>query len=304
MAASPTDAFYSRVAMFRLALDHLGGIYKDASILLFLGDEAVQPLPPRWKRHLGDNVAIHWIDPGLYRHFSWHATADARWQYDYDNYDIVILCDADTMLLRPVGEMLAEMCTSPAVMGVIAHYPFLRTGAQDYRQAWIHLAARHAHKPIHFSYRHTLIPPADTSESAACPFYLNFGFVAASPNLIRLLRSTYLSIRTRLASEMKEPFFSSQIALALATIAEGVPARALPVRYNFPNDVVAENLHPDELTDIRLMHYLRTSEFDRDLIFSTEPHFRDFLTRHMTGANRVFQHHVHQLTGGAYPFHF
>src|SRR5687768_5950874 len=122
--ASPNDSFYSKVAMTRLALDALGGVYKDAHIILALGSEEFSPIPDRWKTHFRNTVKLHWADPKLYRKYGYSAQGSARWKYDYNDYDIVIFCDADTLLVRPIDDLLVRMQQAPAVMGVIAHYPF------------------------------------------------------------------------------------------------------------------------------------------------------------------------------------
>jgi hypothetical protein len=45
--ASPNDNFYSQIAMVRVALDSLGGAYRDARVVAVLGDKAVVPLPDK-----------------------------------------------------------------------------------------------------------------------------------------------------------------------------------------------------------------------------------------------------------------
>src|SRR5690349_998754 len=124
ITASPNDSFYSKIAMFRLALDALGGIYKKAHIILAIGDKEFSPVPDRWRPYLGKNLKLNWADPDVYIRYANAAQGNARWKYNYDGYDIVIFSDADTLLVRPIDEVLARMQQSPAVMGVIAHYPF------------------------------------------------------------------------------------------------------------------------------------------------------------------------------------
>ena len=60
--ASPNNNFFSQIAMFRLALNHLGGIYQKALIVVVFGDNEVKPLPRHWKPYL-EGVITHWVSP-------------------------------------------------------------------------------------------------------------------------------------------------------------------------------------------------------------------------------------------------
>ncbi|MEO7841488.1 MAG: glycoside hydrolase family 99-like domain-containing protein [Anaerolineales bacterium] len=303
ITASPNDSFYSKIAMFRLALDALGGVYKKAHIILAIGDKEFSPLPERWKPFLGKNVKLNWADPQLYTKYANAAQGNARWKYNYDGYDIVILCDADTILVKPIDEALARIQQSPVVMGVIAQYPFTWKTHDDNNQAWMSLAKQFLGKPIDLKYKYALIP--DDDPSANCPFYINYGFVILTPKIIKTVANTFLDLRSKIISlkEIKYPIFSGQIALALSLLALDIPTYELGLQYNFPNDPLADQLHPKELKDVRLIHYLRTDKFDRHAVFTTEEAFNGFLSLKLEGSNKLFQDHVRKLTDGKYPFH-
>jgi hypothetical protein len=74
------------------------------------------------------------------------------------------------------------------------------------------------------------------------------------------------------------------------------------MRYNFPNDPVAERMYPRELEQVVVFHYLRTAEFDRHLIFQTADHYERFLSLPVHGANRRFREAVKKIVGDVYPF--
>ena len=61
IAGSPNDAFFSQMAMFRLALSDLGGTYKAARVICVFGDSEVQPIPERWREAFKD---IEPMQPG------------------------------------------------------------------------------------------------------------------------------------------------------------------------------------------------------------------------------------------------
>ena len=74
------------------------------------------------------------------------------------------------------------------------------------------------------------------------------------------------------------------------------------MRYNFPNDELADTMYPGEMENIKFFHYLRTHEFDRHKIFSDEEYFDVFMNKGMKGSNEIFRRRVHELTQGRYPF--
>jgi hypothetical protein len=51
-----------------------------------------------------------------------------------------------------------------------------------------------------------------------------------------------------------------------------------------------------------IYHYLRTTHFDRHLIFSSAERYHAFLDLKLTGSNHDFQHAVRALLGSQYPF--
>jgi hypothetical protein len=96
--------------------------------------------------------------------------------------------------------------------------------------------------------------------------------------------------------------FTGQIGIALAVEKAGIPWRALPMRFNFPNDRNADRLHPEELKQVILIHYLRHSQFDRHRIFADRDAFDRFLALDLTGSDLIFRAHVRRVTGALYPF--
>ncbi len=74
------------------------------------------------------------------------------------------------------------------------------------------------------------------------------------------------------------------------------------MRYNFPNDPIAEQMYPAELDRAVVFHYLRTDTFDRHQIFVTTEQYQRFLALHLQGVNRRFQEAVRTIIGERYPF--
>jgi hypothetical protein len=298
---SPNDAFFSQVAMFRLALDSLGGIYERSRLVLSLGGEDGTPVPAKWKPHLGRVELRRTPDEHSRRGGN---CGSFRYELLDDCADLSILCDADTLLLRAFDPGVLEgFVRRPAVRGVIAHFPppLMDNSGHDYsghgqHWFWNFIAGRTVGKNMDFAHCYTLM-----TSQVPCPFYVNYGFVVGTPGLFRRLRdeSTALLPKIRV---LLDNYFADQIGLAVACAATGVPTEAMPMRYNFPNDPVADAMYPDELTSAVVIHFLRTRLFDRHRIFASPAAFEEFLGLPLVGSNRVLQHRVQEITGGTYPF--
>lgn len=299
--ASPTDGFFSQIAMFRLALDKLGGNYKQADIVLSLGAESILKIPEKWERAFGDGVKLNWADPSYYRQVGMRAHGEKRWQHNYDDYDLIIFHDADTILLKSIDELLIELSDSNSVAGVLAHYPFPHLKDEHPAELWQTYAKKFIGRTIPLEYQYSLIAD-DNSEDAKCPFYVNFGFVIMTPSVYREIRNTLLEIRRGISPMLINPSFASQVAFALAVLKHNIPVKNLGMQYNFPNDHIAEKRYPQLVNSIAVIHYLRTSQFDRQKIFVSESSFSEFLSLDLSGINKIFQQYIRKLTEGIYPF--
>ena len=76
MCGSPTDAFWSQAAMFRLGLDALGGAYASARQALCLGAPGEQSIPDRWRPWF-ERIEVQWTDEAEYRERGYHAQSSA-----------------------------------------------------------------------------------------------------------------------------------------------------------------------------------------------------------------------------------
>jgi len=308
LCGSATDGFYSQAAMFRLALDHHGGIYRDARVVLCLDSGEPVTTPPRWRPYL-ERVEIHFapIDHEIVLNGERIEYADSRLQsfpLADPGADVSFICDADTLLLTPFDPaFIEEVASEPIVAAVIAH---LHPGQQDnagrnhrhldQEAVWHGLFRRALGREAPLDHRYTL-----EAQELRCPFYINYGFVAAQPRLMHRLYAEMVAVEPGVR-DFIETVFYGQMSFAVAVEACGLQARALPMRYNFPNDARADAMHPRELEHIHLMHYLRTKIFDRQRIFTSAAEVDAFLALPLAGSDLVFQQAVAAMTGGAYPF--
>jgi hypothetical protein len=134
------------------------------------------------------------------------------------------------------------------------------------------------------------------------PFYVNFGAVFFPRRAFDAVAPAYLRIRPQLMDRMHDPDFSGQAAITLALASTRVPSWPLPMRYNFPNDPLALELYPDEASRMVLLHYLRTTNFDRHRIFLDAERYERFLGLPLDGVDRLAQALVRATLGDRFPF--
>ena len=168
IAASPTSSFYSQIAMLRLGLNRLGGIYEEAQIRVALGDTEQCEIDPRWRPFL-DNVHFFWAPVEQFRREEYLAQIKHRFEIYRPDADVVIFCDADILILRAFDDLLARHLERPAFRGVIAHHPFPRR-VDDDAARWKELAHDVIAREIPLDCEYTL-------SSGVCPFYINYGFL-------------------------------------------------------------------------------------------------------------------------------
>ena len=180
------------------------------------------------------------------------------------------------------------------------HSPLRFPDGMSNEAGWRMLANRLLDRDIECDHQTTL--PNSHEGSTATPYYVNGGAVFIGGELFKRLRPVYLRIEPTVAGMIADPRFSHQASLALAIRATDAPRIAMEMRYNFPNDPRADELYPDDSADIRTLHFLRTTEFDRQKIFADADGFARFLALRLGGSNAVLQRRVRELTGGRYPF--
>jgi len=105
-----------------------------------------------------------------------------------------------------------------------------------------------------------------------------------------------------LVEQHVKPYFSAQVAVALACADLGLRTMALPARFNYPNRPETEALQPGELAQVVAFHYLYQANFKRSTLFSERECYEDFLRKDLEGPDRVFQLFIRQVNGQSYPF--
>lgn len=301
IAASPTTAFYSQIAALLLALRALPWGDWTPSVHVFLGGPPDPGVKDTWRTFL-ETASFHWVSD---RYFA----ADGDWAQSDDlmrcaprDADVILTLDADTFPVASLTDVLDDVHRSGVVAGAIAHYPFPGFFGCSVREGWQRVTEGILDAPLDFGFSHTLMPPQTPESLRLTPFYINGGVVFFPGTRFEDVALRYLEIRPRLMSRMPNADFTGQAAVTLATAACGVPVRSLPMRYNFPNDPIADHQYPDELAHTAIFHYLRTDTFDRHRIFTSAAEYARFLALPLSGSNRAFQQHVAAVLGTEYPF--
>jgi hypothetical protein len=301
IAASPTPSFYSQIAALRLALERLEWSRWRHSVHVYIGGERDARALEEWLPHLRD-VEITWVSEARFsRNGDWSQSDDV-FRFAPRDADVLLAMDADTLPVASLEVLLDCISDTKAIAGVIAHYPFPLPSGGTLREGWRRVASGLVNASLEFNHSHSLVPDDAPPEERLTPFYLNFGVVGFPSSAFDVVAGRYLFLRPRIMDRMIDPDFSGQAALTLAIAETGVRTLALPMRFNFPNDARAEVMYPEELTNAVIFHYLRTTTFDRQVIFTSSEHYSAFMGLTLTGVDAAFQRAVKRIIGHDYPF--
>jgi hypothetical protein len=286
---SPEPYFYRQVEYLWRAFNAAGGVGARARFVVTVGEDCepfdlVERNP--WSR---DRVEWRWTDREKFRRLSYGATALDRWEHGTDA-DVVLLLDADTLLINPIDDIVQALAETPAIAGVMAHVPpFVGLAPQT---GWdeVFAAVGRSVPPDRFQHSGWGGMLADHRHRFG-PAYYNFGAVFVPGSLLLKLGAEY---ERWMASALTAPihrWFYGQLALTFAIYELQLPRIALGLRYNFPNDVWADHKMSSELSDIRILHYLREDVIGtRRETWGSDKNFAAFLARKdLTGSNEVLR---------------
>jgi hypothetical protein len=298
IAGSPSPAFFSQVAAIATAFRTLNWSRWEPRICLFLAGKTDLCDYERWLPHLED-VDISFASSSRFRAMGDWAQSDDVFISAPRDAEVILAMDADVLPITALEDIAETIAGGDLVAGTIAHAPF--PGSSSPRDDWDAVADGFLARPLAFDYRYSLVRYPD-SRDAASPFYVNFGAVFFSHLAFERLAPQILAIRSTVAERMLDPDFSAQVALTIAIAMTRVRTLALPMRYNFPNDPLADELYSEELRFAKAIHYLRTEQFDRHRIFVSDEEYARFLDLPLAGSNRIFQDAVRRMLGPSYPF--
>lgn len=297
VAGSPNAAFYSQLAALNYALTKLAWSRWHPRIHLYLGGDSDGSWEA-WRPYLRD-IEIAWVSPNRYARQGEWAQSDDVFRIVPVDADVLITMDADVLPVAAFEPVLDRIVERGVVGGTIAHFP--PPGSEPrVRESWERMAEGLIDTPLTFPYLHSLDEHRKREPS---PFYVNFAAVFFPGPVFQRISARYLELRPVLETRMEDGDFSGQVALSLALLDSGATNWALPMRFNFPNDPIAERMYPRDLEHVAIFHYLRVRYgYDRHKIFANPAEYRRFLDMPLEGVHRAFQQHVRRIFGDAYPF--
>lgn len=251
-----------------------GGRYRDAPIVLTVGAEQPDSELDRHRAWMAANgVEVRWVDTATFARGSWYATGCERFRYDFAS-DVVLMLDADTLIVGPLDELVAQAHRERTLCGVVAHLPPLPR-----REQWQEIYCSCGLGELTTPCEHTGWGYMFQDESLrCCPPYFNLGVLAAPAAMMRRIGDDIYELAAAVDAVYSTPY-RVQIAVSLAVSRHGLPFRALPFRWNFANDPLLEALHADELGHVRIIHLLRRHQIFKAEIFASLDAVESMLAR-------------------------
>jgi len=230
-----------------------GGAYRDAPIVVTAGNDVIEAdLPKRLPWLNSNGIELRWATVEDYKRLSYFAQGQQRLNYEY-TADVVLFMDADMLVAAAFDELIDAVFQQDIVAGVIAYNsPF--EAIQSRALTWDHVFGQFGLRAPRLDFEHTGWGYFTNDESRRyCPAYFNYGFVCMPRAFARRIGSIHEETRARVR-EVAACDFDAQIALTVAIARLGLPARALPMRYNFANHALLEALHAAEVPHARILH--------------------------------------------------
>lgn len=287
---SPTPSFLNRVV---LMAESIRRFHPDTMMSVYIGqtdgvtDEAAIRVQDAFR---GRDIVPIWINTHSFDLWAnsrspYLGTMNARW-HPQTEADHIIIADADVIFTGPLTELFAF----DAALGVQAHIPALDN------PTWQMLFDRFGVNcpPFDCEYSGAGIM---TPEGTHGPWYPNSGMIFAPRAIFERMIDPYHEAIGLLNRVLASSYWFDQVGGAMAAAKAKVPVRSLPLRFNFPNQPEFDQRHPSELSDCRVLHYLRTTGgVDRDPDFSDIDAMRRLVARSdLSGSNELLRQHVVDL---------
>jgi len=280
---SPTDLFFNRIHYLAASIREYGGALADARIVVSIGADAEpEPIAGRlaWARRYP--IEWRWIDRDLFRKHSYFATRLVRFTHEFAA-PVVMMLDPDVLAVGPLDDLIEAVARSGAFHGVVAHTSPVRD-----EFTWEKLFASAGLATPEFVCEHSGWGLMEKGpRSRRCPAYFNLGVMTAPADSMRRIGTTILNELE--AAYRHSRFFIAQPAVTLAIYRHAVAWRAMAMKFNFPNDQRFAERYCDDFADMRLVHYLRKDDFDKEVDFASPKAIGALFDRDaMQPVNRTF----------------
>jgi hypothetical protein len=282
---SPTPDFFRRIHFMAASLRRLEDLIGSYLLVVCAGadmePEDLYETQP-WSKSYP--IIWRWADREKFRRDNYWETSREIFRQPISGR-AVICADADVIFVREFSQLLLELELNPVIAGVIAHSPPIR--GPELAGLWPRLCRGYG----------VSLPPSIheytgwsfMTKDRMTPVYYNFGMVLMPGNLMEVL-APEMEAADDFVNKTLETFFRFQIALTLAIQKTNLPTRALPLRYNFPNDPQFDRKYPEELREVRILHYLRCEIVHREKDFSDLDAVKSLVNRtDLVGSNEVLR---------------
>lgn len=276
---SPTPDYLIRAHYLAASIEMYSGLEPASyKIVVSVGDEnrvdldslcpwtALYPVEWRWVPD------PEWAKRGIF------ATAYGRFRYAFDA-DVVVMLDADTLVTGSLAELVRDAQGTSRFHATPAHYsPFYFVPDSLEQRSphawWLEIYRLAGLEPPAFSMEHLAWPwlqewnVPHLEEMRLAPPYPNAGVIVASAEAMgRIGAGIYEELDT--VNSVFKNLLSGQIALSLAISRQGLEWTPLPLRYNVPNVQLFRDAYPDDAADVRVLHFMQTTEIDRTRDFQS-----------------------------------
>ena len=275
---APTPSFLYQLRCLTHSLRRFGGAFRDAPVIATVGAESLdEGLAERMPWLAANGIELRWVPPDEFARLAIFATGLRRLQHDFQS-DMVLLLDADTLIRHPLDDLIERTYRDGVLAGTIAHTPPLTQG-KLVDPDWAQLFSLCGLPAPRLEYEHTGWGYFfSDSRYRYCPPYFNYGVIAVPAGLLSRISQAYAPCLERLRAVFGS-YFDGQIALSMAIAQVDAPVRALPLRYNLPNNPLLEALHHQEIEHATILHLLGDQQFRRAETFASLASLEAFLER-------------------------
>jgi hypothetical protein len=299
---SPAPSFFTMIHYFAASLRLNGGILSEAPIIVSVGEDCEPYDIAGTLPHLDSyNISWRWTDRALFREHSYAATRFNRYAKPFKS-DFVLMADSDMIINGDFSNLLQLVAATDGYAGVIATWPpFLARGEGNVdRERWAGLYRTAGLQVPPFSYRHPgyNVFYGPDEGIADTPIYYNYGFVLATRRAVEAVTRTFFE-DFLIATEYMKTDLVEQAGLGLSIVRNGIHATALPVRYNFWNHEKYVSGYPEDLDDLRVLHYLHHGVFAKQHDIDNPQAIARWLEAHKSDPDPV----ARLMTGALQPVH-
>jgi hypothetical protein len=276
---SPGPSFYRRIHYLAASIARFGGRLKDFEIVVSVGGN--EPRENLYRTQSWSKlypIIWRWVNPDDYARLGYRATnRDRAWHMSRARH--VMIVDSDVIFMTDFSDLLLQIENSPAVCGVMAHFPPFgsKSGVNPFAW-WERLFREIGLSPPSHMFELSGWKISGNNDYRYSPAYFNGGMVVAPVELMEELFA-FLPEADDALAVVGEFRHKAQIARTLAMYKAGVAFRTLPMRYNFPNDLFFDKAYPDEVNQLRILHYLRRDIVDRARDFESPAAIRQLVVR-------------------------